>query len=118
MYVQIITFRLEGITPDEFAGINDWAATQYSGVPGLISKIFLADPDDDHAYGGVYLWETRHDAESYLRDGIAQVLVNDPRFIDVQARVLAVLPGPTSVTGGPIADLPGRGRRRHGCTAS
>lgn len=108
MYVQIITFQLDGMTPDEFAGINDWAATQYLGVPGLISKIFLADPDDDHAYGGVYLWETRRAAEDYLRNGIARVLVDDPRFVDVQARVMAVLPGPTSITGGPVADLVAR----------
>jgi hypothetical protein len=108
MYAQIITFRLDGITPDEFAEINDWAATQYGGVPGLISKIFLADPDDDHAYGGVYLWENRQDAENYLRAGIAQVLINDARFTRVQARVLAVLAGPTSITGGPVADLAAR----------
>lgn len=105
MFVQTITFRLDGISPAEFASINNQVATQYGGVPGLVSKIFLADPDDDHAYGGVYLWRTRADADRYLREGLAQVLVADPRFVDVEARTLAVLPGPTALTGGPVADV-------------
>lgn len=105
MYTQIITFRTVGMTPEEFAQINDWAATQYAGMPGLVSKIFLADPDDDHAYGGVYLWQTREHAERYLQGELIQTLANDPRVVDVHARVLAVVPGPTSITGGPLADL-------------
>lgn len=105
MYLQIITFRLNDMAPEEFAAINDHVATQYGEVPGLISKIFLADPDDDHAYGGVYLWETRQHAERYLQAGLAKLLVDDPRFIDLHTRVMAVLPGPTSVTGGPVAAL-------------
>lgn len=103
MYLQTITFRLNGITPDEFAAINEHVATQYGDVPGLISKIFLADPDDDHVYGGVYLWTTRDDAEQYLQNGLAQALVKDPRFTELRTRIMAVLPGPTSITGGPVA---------------
>ncbi|WP_046469163.1 YdhR family protein [Allosalinactinospora lopnorensis] len=105
MYLQIITFRLDGISPDEFAVLNDRVATQYGGMPGLISKIFLADPDDDHAYGGVYLWETRDNAERYLQNGPVQILVNDPRFVDLQTRTMVVLSKPTSITGGPVAGM-------------
>ncbi len=104
MYVQIITFRLAGMTPQEFAVLNDQVAYQYDGVHGLVSKIFMADPDDDHVYGGVYLWDTREDAEDYLREGLAQTLITSPDFVDVTARGYEVLPGPTSITGGPIAD--------------
>lgn len=105
MYLQIITFRLDGMAPDEFAAINSHVATLYGDVPGLISKIFLADPDDDHAYGGVYLWKTRADAEQYLENGLARTLVDDPRFVDLQTRTMAVLADPTSVAGGPIAGV-------------
>ncbi|WP_161631657.1 YdhR family protein [Pseudonocardia asaccharolytica] len=108
MYVQIITFRLDGLSPAEFAEVNAQVATQYGGVPGLVSKIFLADPDDDHAYGGVYLWESRTDVERYLREGLAQILVTDPRFVDLHTRTMAVLAAPTSITGGPVADLVAR----------
>jgi len=45
MYVQIITFELDGISPAEFADLNDQVVPQYAGTPGLISKLFLADPD-------------------------------------------------------------------------
>jgi hypothetical protein len=108
MYAQTITFRLDGISPTEFAELNDHVATRYGDVPGLVCKIFLADPDDDHAYGGVYLWESRADAERYLREGLAQILVTDPRFVGLQTRTMEVLVGPTSVTGGPIAGLVAR----------
>lgn len=105
MYVQIITFRLDGMAPAEFAALNDYAATQYADVRGLISKIFLADPDDDRAYGGVYLWRTRADADAYLQGALIQSLVTDPRIADVHSCIYRVLPGPTSITGGPVADL-------------
>lgn len=105
MYVQVITFRLAGMEPAQFAALNDHAATQYGGTPGLISKIFLADPDDDHVYGGVYLWHTRADAEAYLQGRLIGMLLNSPEFADVQSSIYEVLPGPTAITGGPIADL-------------
>lgn len=105
MYVQIITFRLDGMTPAEFEAINDHAATQYGDTPGLISKIFLADPDDDTAYGGVYLWEARVDAEAYLNGDLIASLMASPQIADVQSGIYQVLPGPTSITGGPIAEL-------------
>ncbi len=33
--------------------------------PGLLSKIWLKDPDDN-VYGGVYLWQDRQACESFL----------------------------------------------------
>lgn len=108
MYVQIITFRTPGMTPAEFADINAWAATQYVEVLGLVSKIFLADPEDEHAYGGVYLWQSREDADRYLQGPLIQTLSADPRVADVRVQLMAVLPGPTSITGGPLADLVAR----------
>ncbi|PVZ14816.1 YdhR family protein [Actinomycetospora cinnamomea] len=107
MYVQLITFRLDGMDPAEFASLCDTIAPEYADVPGLISKIFVADPDDPEAFGGVYLWRAREDAEIYTREGLAQVLVNSPQFTDFGSRILRVVPGPTAVTGGPVADLVG-----------
>jgi hypothetical protein len=105
MYVLTITFRLDGMEPVEFAALNNQVATQYGDTPGLISKIFLADPEDDHAYGGVYLWHTRADAEAYLQGELVAVLLNSPQFADVQSCIYQVLPEPTLITGGPIASL-------------
>lgn len=105
MYVLIITFRLDGMEPTEFAELNNHVATQYGDTPGLISKVFLADPDDDHAFGGVYLWQTRADAEAYLQGELVAILVTSPQFADVQSCIYQVLPEPTSITGGPIAGL-------------
>lgn len=103
MYVQIITFRLNGPTAEEFAALSDHVAPQYASVEGLVSKIFLRDPDDDGAYGGVYLWESREAADVYVREGLAAHLVESPDFADVHVRVYAVVPGPTAISGGPFA---------------
>lgn len=105
MYAQVISFRLTGMKPAEFAALNDHAATQYGEMPGLISKIFLADPDDDHAYGGIYLWDTRADADAYLQGELVGFLVSSPQIDDVQSCIYQVLPGPTAITGGPVAGL-------------
>jgi hypothetical protein len=105
MYIQVITFRLSGIDAAEFAELCDQIAPEYAGVAGLVGKVFVADPDDDGAYGGVYLWRNREDAETYTREGLARILVTDPRFTGFSSRILAVVPGPTAVAGGPLADL-------------
>lgn len=109
MFVQLITFRLNGMDPAEFAALSERIAPEYAHVPGLISKIFVADPDDPDAFGGVYLWRDREDAETYTREGLAQILVTSPQFSDFASRILRVVPGPTAVTGGPIAELVGAG---------
>lgn len=105
MYVQILTFRLNGISHQEFAALCDQVAPGYAEVDGCISKLFVRDPDDADAFGGVYVWETREAAEAYLREGVAALLVESPQFADLAVSYFEIVPGPTAVSGGPFADV-------------
>lgn len=105
MYVQTMTFRLNGISHEEFAELCDQVAPGYAEIDGCISKLFVRDPADPDVFGGVYLWESRTAAEVYLREGVASMLVDSPQFADFEVSYLEILPGPTSVSGGPFADV-------------
>jgi quinol monooxygenase YgiN len=105
MYVQIMTFRLHGISHEEFAALCDQVAPGYADIDGCISKLFVRDPDDADSFGGVYVWETREAAEAYVQDGVAALLVESPQFADFEVSYLEILPGPTAVSGGPFAEL-------------
>ena len=53
MHIQVVNFNLEGINHDDFMQIADTAAPAFAEVPGLVSKIWLCDPENN-TYGGVY----------------------------------------------------------------
>ena len=94
MHLQIVTFNLNGISPDEYVEHCDNAAPRFAAMPGLRSKIWIAEPGGQQR-GGVYLWESRRRAEEY--EGFAALRANE-RFADVAIRDFDVLDGPTSLT--------------------
>ena len=63
MYVQIITYKVDGVSEPDLQGAAGPIAPLIAASPGLISKTWLADPETN-TYGGVYLWESRAAAES------------------------------------------------------
>jgi hypothetical protein len=64
MITTIATFRLpKPITRDEARSIFLSTAPKYQTVPGLVRKSYLISEDGATA-GGVYVWETRADAEA------------------------------------------------------
>jgi hypothetical protein len=52
MHVQIVNFNLKGIADAQFREACDQLAPAFAAVPGLISKVWLADPSTN-TYGGV-----------------------------------------------------------------
>lgn len=63
MIVTIVTFQLK--EPESLANITrtfQSTAPKYRGIPGLIRKNYFVSEDGRRA-GGIYLWETRADAE-------------------------------------------------------
>ena len=55
MHIQVVNFNLEGINHDDFMQIADTEAPAFAGVPGLVSKVWLCD-QENNTYGGVYTW--------------------------------------------------------------
>jgi heme-degrading monooxygenase HmoA len=58
MHIQIITFRLRNRDEAGYRQFADGVAPALAEVPGLISKVWLADPQSN-TYGGVLFWQGR-----------------------------------------------------------
>ena len=63
MIVAIVTFRLpKPASLDEITATFQSTAPRYRGVAGLLRKNYWVSEDGRRA-GGIYVWETRADAE-------------------------------------------------------
>jgi heme-degrading monooxygenase HmoA len=104
VHIQIVNFRLEGMSETEYRGIAETIAPAFANLPGLVSKTWLADPETD-TYGGVYVWQSREAMENYKESDIYKGMATNPHFADVTVKDFAVLEGPTRVTRGPAAGV-------------
>lgn len=99
MEILVINFSLGGITESEYRNLCDEAAPTFAAVPGLVSKVWLADRTNG-VYGGVYTFENGAALDAYLAsDLLAQVAAN-PAFVDITVRRFEVLAEPTAITHG------------------
>ena len=97
MHVLIVNFKLKGMSDAEFRGMSDQLAPVFAGLPGLISKTWLAD-EASNTYGGVYLWHDKADCQAYEQSDLYNQVKTHPNFIDISAREFGVLAGPSTVT--------------------
>jgi len=68
MITAIATFRLPNrLTVDEARSIFQSTAPRYQSQPGLVRKYYVLSEDGMTA-GGVYLWQSRQDAEALYTD--------------------------------------------------
>ena len=58
MHVQIINFSLNDLTHDAYSDACNDIAETFANLPGLISKLWIANPETN-TYGGVYFWESK-----------------------------------------------------------
>ena len=68
MITAIATFRLpRRLTVDEARAIFQSTAPRYQSQPGLLRKYYVLS-DDGMTAGGVYLWQSRQDADALYDD--------------------------------------------------
>jgi hypothetical protein len=68
MIIALTTFALpKPITREEARSIFQSTAPKYRGVPGLFRKHYVLSQDGATA-GGIYLWETKADAEALFTE--------------------------------------------------
>jgi hypothetical protein len=97
--ILIINFSLNGISDAEYRKQCEEVAPAFAAVPGLLSKVWLADPSNG-VYGGVYTFRDAPAADAYLDSDLMAHVATNPAFVDVTARRFAVLEAPTAVTRG------------------
>ncbi len=99
MQILIVNFNLEGLTEEQFASSCDDLAPAFAAVPGLASKVWLADRAEG-VYGGVYTFESEKALDDYLQSELFAGIGATPGLVNISVRRFGVLDGPTRVTRG------------------
>lgn len=84
MYVQIVTFGLNGVTEEQFHEFCAGETGTFAALPGLISKIWLRDSDGG-TYGAVYLWRDRAAYDDYVQSEVWGAVTADPSLANVKS---------------------------------
>ena len=78
MRAQLITYQLSDISQAEY--LEQMVAPDapvLANVPGLISKTWLAD-EENNAFGGFYLWENKTAMENFMHSDLVKAVVSRP----------------------------------------
>ncbi len=102
MHIQVVSFNLKNMSDGEYRKWCDELAPTFGSMPGLISKVWLADKATN-TYGGVYTWRDRSACEAYTRSDIFQAVGKHPNLTNISSRDFGVLEGPTRVSHGLVA---------------
>ena len=85
MQAQLITYQLKDISQAEYLKqMVEPDAPVLAKVPGLISKVWLAD-EEENAFGGVYLWEDRPAMEAFMHSDLVKAVVSRPFVTNVSS---------------------------------
>ncbi len=95
MYVQVVTYALNGINENEYLDVASELASRFSAMSGLQAKIWLEDPDL-HRYGAIYFWEDRESMERFLRSDLFEG--TNPEFVEVDSEGFGILANLTAQT--------------------
>lgn len=104
MHVQIITFHLTDMTEEGYREACGQFAPAFAELPGLIAKIWLADPATN-VYGGVYLFRDRAAMDAYVASDLFATVATYPHFTDIASRDFAVYEDLTRLTRPGLAPL-------------
>jgi len=99
MHIQVVNFHLKDLSPAEFGQQCDELAATFAAVPGLLSKVWLADPATN-TYGGVYTWRDRQAMDAYAQSDLFHAVATNPHFDGITSQDFEILEGPTRVTRG------------------
>ncbi|BCH27322.1 YdhR family protein [Mesorhizobium sp. L-8-3] len=105
MHIQIVNFNLREMSHADYEAFSDEVAPRFAGVPGLLSKTWLAD-EASNTYGGVYFWASKAAMEDFFQTDFFKAVVNNPNLANLTSKDFAVL------------DAPGRATRSLGAMAA
>lgn len=99
MQILIVNFNLDGLSEEEFESSCDELAPAFAAVPGLASKVWLAERAEG-IFGGMYTFESKEAVDDYLQSDLWAGVCATPGLVNISARRFGVLEGPTRVTRG------------------
>ncbi|MDP8975313.1 MAG: YdhR family protein [Actinomycetota bacterium] len=80
MYVQIVSYNLNGVSEQDYIDIAHQVAPQFSAMAGLQAKVWLHN-EDSNAYGAVYFWDDRESQERFVASDLFEATY--PGFANV-----------------------------------
>jgi hypothetical protein len=99
MQILIINFSLDGLSESDFENQCDEVAPAFAEVPGLASKVWLADRAEG-IFGGVYMFESDEAIDQFLESELLAGVGATPGLVNFSIRRFGVLEAPTRVTRG------------------
>ena len=102
MHVQIVLFQLKGVSEEEYAALCSDLAPAFASVPGLVSKVWLADSSKG-TFGGVYFWKDRDAMEAFAKTELFKSVVTHPNLTNITSTDYAAMEAPTKITRGLFA---------------
>ncbi len=99
MDIVIVNFALEGITEQDYETVCEQVAPAFADVEGLLSKVWLANPDTN-CYGGVYTFASAADADRFLASQLFADVGAHPNLVNPKVLRFGVLDEPTRITRG------------------
>jgi hypothetical protein len=102
VHIQVVNFNLKDLSDSDYRVACDGWAPAFAAVPGLLSKIWLAD-EQTNTYGGIYTWIDRSAMESFATSELFQAVASNPNLANITSRDFPVLEGPGVVTAARLA---------------
>ena len=100
--IQVVNFNLKDLSDADYRSACDGLAPELARVPGLISKVWLAD-EASNTYGGVYTWVDQQAMDAFARSDFFKAFATNPNFANITSTVFGILEGPSQVTRASIA---------------
>lgn len=97
--IVIVNFSLDGMSEAEYEQLCTEVAPAFAVVPGLASKVWLADRAEG-IFGGVYTFVSRESVDEFLASELFAGVGATPGLVNISVRRFGVLDSPTSVTRG------------------
>ncbi len=102
MIIQVVNFNLKDLSDADYRSACDGWAPELARVPGLISKVWLAD-EASNTYGGVYTWVDHQAMDAFARGDFFKAFAANPNFANITSRAFGILEGPSQVTRAAVA---------------
>jgi len=99
MHVQIINFQLKDLSEEDYTKLCNDLASTFADIPGLVSKVWLADSSTG-TFGGVYFWRDQKAMEEFAKTELFNSVATHPNLTNISSKDFAVMEGPTRVTRG------------------
>lgn len=97
MHIQIVNFNLHELSRADYEAFCAEVAPAFTGIPGLLSKTWLAD-EASNTYGGVYFWASKAAMEDFFRTDLFKAVVNNRNLANLTSKDFNVLEAPGRVT--------------------